>query len=383
MIFGSEYMKILLINAVCGTGSTGKICAELAEKYEKDGHEVKIAYGRHAYVPEEYQKYAVRIGNGWDVKLHVLKTRIADRHGLGSVRATKRFLEWAENYSPDLLWIHNIHGYYINYEMLFVWIKKHPNMEVKWTLHDCWAFTGHCSHFSYVNCDQWKTICEKCVQKNRYPSSFADYCQDNFKRKKASFTGVENMTLITPSKWLADLVQKSFLKEYEVEVIYNTVNTEIFKPVSGNFRKRYGLSDKKIILGVSNVWDDRKGFDDFIKLSYMLDENYAIVLIGLDNKQMKRIPRNVLGIKRTNNQKELAEIYSVADVFLNLSKEETFGMTTVEAISCGTPAVVLKGTACEEIVNRFGGIAVPYDFEAICRSIFEQTKARENIGYNF
>ena len=188
------------------------------------------------------------------------------------------------------------------------------------------------------------------------------------------------MTLITPSKWLADLVKKSFLKEYDVEVIYNMVNTEVFKPVVSNFKERYGLSNKKIILGVSNVWDDRKGFDDFIRLSSMLDENYVIVLVGLDDKQIKRIPRNVLGIKRTHDQKELAEIYSAADVFLNLSKEETFGMTTVESISCGTPAVVLKGTACEEIVNRFGGIAVPYDFETICQSIFEQTMARENIG---
>ena len=307
-------MKVLLINAVCGTGSTGKICAELAEKYEKDGCEVKIAYGRHAYVPEKYQKYAVRIGSDLDVKLHAVMTRLTDRHGLGSKKATKEFLKWAEEFSPDLLWLHNIHGYYINYEMLFEWIKKHPDMEVKWTLHDCWAFTGHCSHFTFVKCYNWQSKCEKCIQKNRYPASFFDNSENNFLRKKASFTGVKNMTVITPSKWLADLVRKSFLREYPVEVVYNTINTEIFKPTPSNFREKYGLEGKKIILGVANVWEERKGFDDFIKLSEMIDENHVIVLVGLSEKQLKNLPANIIGIRRTSGQNKLAEIYTSADV---------------------------------------------------------------------
>ena len=343
-------MRVLFINAVCGTGSTGKICAELAEKYELDGCEVKIAYGRHAYVPEKYQKYAVRIGSDLDVKLHAVLTRLTDKHGLGSKKATKEFLEWAEEYSPDLLWLHNIHGYYINYEMLFAWIKKHPEMEVKWTLHDCWAFTGHCSHFSFVKCYQWKSKCEKCVQKDSYPTSFVDNCKDNFLRKKDTFTGVNNMTIITPSKWLADLVKESFLGDYPVEVIHNTINTNIFKQTPSDFRQRYGIENKKMILGVANVWEERKGFDDFIKLSAMLDERYVIVLVGLNDKQLKNLPKNIIGIKRTNGQKELAEIYTAADVFVNPTYEDNYPTVNLEAQACGTPVITYRTGGSPESV---------------------------------
>ena len=280
-------MKVLFINEVCGTGSTGKICAELAQQYEKNGYEAKIAYGRHAYVPEQFQKYAVRIGSDLGVNLHAIKTRLTDKHGFGSKLATKKFLKWAEDYAPNVLWLHNLHGYYINIELLFKWIKKHPEMEVKWTLHDCWAFTGHCSHFTFVKCYQWKIRCENCPQKNRYPSAYISNCKYNFDKKRALFSGINNMTIITPSKWLADLVKESFLKEYPVEVVYNTINTEIFKPTPSDFRKRYSLENMKIVLGVASVWDDRKGLYDFYKLADMLDDKYAIVLVGLNDKQLK------------------------------------------------------------------------------------------------
>ncbi|MBE6548881.1 MAG: glycosyltransferase [Ruminococcaceae bacterium] len=344
-------MKVLFINAVCGTGSTGKICAELAERYENDGYEVKIAYGRHSYVPEKYQKYAVRIGNDLDVKLHALSTRLTDRHGLGSKKATKEFLKWAEEYSPDLLWLHNIHGYYINYEMLFAWIKKHPEMEIKWTLHDCWAFTGHCSHFTFINCNQWKKQCEKCAQKNRYPKSFVDGCKDNFKRKKEAFTNIPKMTLITPSMWLGNLVKESFFKNYPVEVVYNTINNEIFKPTPSNFRENNKLTDKKIILGVSNIWDDRKGLYDFYELANMLDDKYAIVLVGLSEKQLKTLPKNIIGIKRTNGQKELAEIYTAADVFVNPTYEDNYPTVNLEARACGTPVITYRTGGSVESVE--------------------------------
>lgn len=347
-------MKVLLINAVCGTGSTGKICAELAEKYEKEGCEVKIAYGRHAYVPEKYQKYAVRIGNDLEVKLHAIKTRLTDKHGLGSKKATKEFLRWAEEYSPDLLWLHNIHGYYINYEMLFEWIKKHPEMEVKWTLHDCWAFTGHCCYFDMVKCDKWQTMCKNCPQKFSYPATnVLGNCEDNFKRKQRAFTGVKKITLITPSKWLANLVKKSFLNEYPVEVIYNTIDANIFKPTQSDFRQRFGLENKKIILGVASVWEKRKGLDDFIKLAEMIDENYVIVLVGLNDKQLRDIPSNIIGIKRTNGQKELAEIYTEADVFVNPTYEDNYPTVNLEAKACGTPVITYRtGGSPESVPNE-------------------------------
>ncbi len=363
-------MKVLFINSVCGIRSTGRICAELADKLSCEGHEVKIAYGRES-VPEKYQKYAVKIGGTLDQRLHGLRTRVLDEHGFGSKSATKRFLKWAEEYSPDLLWLHNIHGYYINIEMLFDWIKKHPDMKVKWTLHDCWAFTGHCAYFTLAKCDKWKKGCDVCPQKRNYPASIIkDNSKESFERKKRAFTGVKDMTLITPSRWLAELVGQSFLSEYATEVHYNTIDTAVFKPTPSNFRERFGLKDKKIVLGVASVWDERKGLYDFVKLSELLDEEFAIVLVGLSEKQIKEMPKSILALGRTNSTKELAEIYTAADVFVNPSREETFGMTTIEAKACGTEAIVYKGTACEEIVNNQGGIAVTPGVENIKLAIF-------------
>lgn len=346
-------MKVLLINAVCGTGSTGKICAEIAQKYESEGHEVKIAYGRHSYVPEKYQKYAVRIGTDIDVKFHALYTRITDKHGLASKQATKKFLTWAEAYSPDILWLHNIHGYYINYELLFAWIKKHPEIEVKWTLHDCWSFTGHCPHFTAVECNKWKVQCSDCPETKMYPASnIMDNSLDNYKRKKRAFCGVRNMTIITPSKWLANLVKESYLKEYPVEVVYNTIDTNMFKPTESSFRKEHGIENKKIILGVANVWNARKGFGDFIKLATLISNDYVIVLVGLDEKQLKNLPNNVIGIMRTDGQKELAGIYTAADVFVNLTYEDTYPTVNLEAKACGTPVITYRTGGSVESVDE-------------------------------
>lgn len=333
-------MRVLLINSECGTGSTGKISAAIAEQYESEGHEVKIAYGRRAFVPQQYKRFAVRIGTDNEVKLHALLTRITDKQGLYSKRATREFLKWAEEFNPDVLWLHNLHSYFLNYEMLFEWIKTRPQMEVKWTLHDCWAFTGHCAYFDMAKCYKWKEECKDCPQKTAYPASFVfSNCNDNFNRKKQAFTGVKNMTLITPSNWLADLVKESFLKEYPVEVVHNTIDTNIFKPTPSDFRERYGLENKKIILGVASVWEPRKGLKDFIELSKKLDDNYQIVLVGLSDKQLKEIPNNIIGIKRTNGQKELAEIYTAADVFLNTTYEDNYPTVNLEARACGIPII--------------------------------------------
>ena len=362
-------MKVLMINVCCGTGSTGRICTDLAIGLEREGHEVKIAYGRDK-VAEKFKKYAVRIGTDFDTYIHGIKTRLFDLHGFGSKSATKKFLQWAEDYKPDLLWLHNIHGYYINVEMLFTWIKKHPEMEVRWTLHDCWAFTGHCAYFTAVNCNQWQDKCISCIQKNTYPEciGFSDV-ERNFERKKAIFMGVKNMTLITPSKWLADLTRKSFLKDYPVEVHYNTIDTTIFKPTPSDFRKRYGLEDKFIILGVANIWEERKGLKDFFKLAQMIDDKYAIVLVGLSKKQLADLPKHVIGIMRTNSPQELAEIYTAADVFVNPSKEETFGLTTIEAEACGTKSIVYKDTACEEVAKINNSIVVEQNVSDIYKAI--------------
>ena len=366
-------MRVLLINVVCGIRSTGRICTDLADRFIKNGDEVRIAYGRVDEVPEKYQKYAVRIGNPVDNVLHMLRTRTLDQHGFGSVRATRRFLQWAEEYQPELVWLHNIHGYYINVEMLFSWIKQHPEMKVKWTLHDCWAFTGHCTHFAAINCDQWKTKCSHCTQLRRYPACyFKGNVSENYERKRRAFTGVKNLTLITPSNWLADLVHNSFLKEYPVEVHYNTVDSSTFKPTPSDFRERYGLMNKIVVLGVASVWDDRKGLPDFCSLAQMLDNRYKIVIVGLNRKQIKKMPKNVIAMERTNSPQELAAIYTAADVLVNPSREESFGMTPLEAEACGTPSIVYENTACAEVAKQYGNMIVPQNVKEIYRILIDK-----------
>ena len=345
-------MRVLFINAVCGTGSTGKITAELAEEYHRNGHEVKIAYGRSSYVPEKYKAYGVRIGSMTGVYLHGIMTRLTDRHGFYSSHATKRFLKWADDFNPDLLWLHNIHGYYINIELLFTWIKTRPAMKKFWTLHDCWSFTGHCGYFTMAGCDKWRTHCERCPQRDSYPSSIRDNSYRNFEDKRRLFTGINDITIITPSKWLAGLVSQSYLKEYPVEVRYNTIDKNIFMPTYGTFREKYKLTDKKIILGVASIWEKRKGLNDFVRLSDMLDpERYAIVLVGIKPEEKNALPKKIIAIERTNNQKELAEIYTASDIFFNPSYEDNYPTVNLEAEACGTPVITYDAGGCPETVK--------------------------------
>jgi len=347
-------MRLLEINSVCGIKSTGRIAVDIAKEYEEKGYEVKIAYGRDS-VPEDCKKYSVKIGNNWDFYIHGIKSRLFDMHGLGSKRATKSFLEWASEYNPDILWIHNIHGYYINYEMLFDWIKNRPEMEVRWTLHDCWAFTGHCSHFSASNCYKWQRGCYKCIQKSVYPSSILiDNSKKNYGRKKIAFSNVEKLTICVPSQWLYKHVSKSFLGQYPIEVIPNRVDLAVFSHKESNFRQKIGVAEQKImLLGLASVWPPSKGLADLLYIYKNIDKSlFEMVVVGLSQKQIANLPDGIIGmgcVERT----ELPEIYSAADLFINPSKEETFSLTTLEALSCKTATVVYKGTACEEIVEEY------------------------------
>lgn len=343
-------MRILFINVQCGKGSHGKIAAAQAQNYEHQGHEVKIAYSRDPDIPAEYKKYAVRIGSTVDIYAHALMTRLTDRNGFFSRRATKRFLSWANDYDPDLLWLHNIHGYYINIEMLFSWIKSRPNMKVFWTLHDCWAFTGHCAYFTFAGCEKWRTHCEHCPQKKAYPASFVDNSFRNYEDKRRIFTGVKDLTLITPSKWLADLVSQSFLSEYPCEVRHNEIDRDIFRPKESDFRERYGLVSKKIVLGVANRWEPRKGIRDFIRLAEILPhEKFQIVLVGLKHEQL---PESIIHIERTSNQLELVGIYCAADVFFNPTYEDNYPTVNLEAEACGTPVITYDAGGAPETIQR-------------------------------
>ncbi len=350
-------MKVLQINSVCGIRGTGRICTDIADILTQNGHRCKIAYGRET-VPEKYKKYAVRVGSDLGVKIDALKSRIFDNAGFNSKSATKKFIKWVREYDPDIIHLHNIHGYYINVEILFDYLKE-SGKPVIWTLHDCWSFTGHCAYFDFVGCDKWKSGCENCPQHKEYPSSlFADNSVRNYCKKKEILTGIKNMMLLTPSRWLADCVKKSFLGDYPITVFNNGIDLDVFRPTNSTFRQKHGLEDQKVLLGVASVWDRRKGLTDFIGLSKVLDDEYKIVLVGLNKEQMASLPEKILGLPRVLESSELAKIYSAADVFLNLSVEETMGLTTVEALACGTPVVVYDRTAVPEVVDEKSSIVV-------------------------
>lgn len=342
-------MKVLQINSVCGVGSTGRIATDLYKVLEEQGHECVIAYGRGT-APEGIK--TIKIGTDFDNYMHVAKTRLFDKHGFGSTKATKEFIKKVKEYDPDVIHLHNIHGYYINIEILFDYLKK-SNKKVIWTLHDCWAFTGHCAYFDYVGCEKWKNDCKNCPQKKEYPNSLViDNSNWNFKRKKEIFTGLKDLTIVTPSKWLAGLLNESYLSEYKVKVINNGIDLDVFKPTKSDFRKRYGLEDKYIVLGVASVWDRRKGLNYLVELSEKLDNSYKIIVVGVTEKQKDKLPQNMIGITKTNNIKELVEIYSAADVFVNPTLEDNFPTTNLEALACGTPIITFDTGGSIECIDK-------------------------------
>lgn len=362
-------MRVLQINSVCGVGSTGRIAKDLYKVLEEQGHECLIAYGRGT-APQGINSY--KIGTNLDNYLHVARTRLLDQHGYGSKKPTIELVKKIKEYNPDVIHLHNLHGYYLNLEVLFNYLAE-SSKPVVWTLHDCWAFTGHCSYFDYIRCNKWVNECNICPQKKIYPSAYLlDNSTFNYNKKKELFTSIKNMKIVTPSKWLANLVEKSFLGEYDIEIINNGIDLNIFKPIESNFRKIYKLEDKKIILGVASVWNQRKGFNTFIELSSKLNDNYQIVLVGVTEKQKNKLPNNIIGITRTNNIKELAEIYTAADIFLNPTLEDNFPTVNLEALACGTPVITFKtGGSVESIDDTCGAIIEVGDIDTMI-SIIER-----------
>ncbi|MGM0923273.1 MAG: glycosyltransferase family 4 protein [Bacillota bacterium] len=348
-------MKVLQINSVCGIGSTGRIATDIDKVLKNEGHESFIAYGRGN---ARGSNTTIKIGNNIDNYMHVAKTRLLDMHGFGSKKSTKEFINKLKEVNPDIIHLHNIHGYYLNIEILFDYLNK-ANKPVIWTLHDCWPFTGHCSYFDFVSCDKWTKKCHHCPQMKSYPKSIAiDNSEDNYYKKKEIFTSVKNLTIVTPSKWLAELVKKSFLVKYPVKVINNGIDLEVFRPIENDFKEKFNLQDKFIILGVASAWEKRKGYKYFYELSKKIKEDEIIVLVGLTEKQIKELPDNIIGIIKTNSVKELAEIYSAADVFINPTLEDNFPTTNLEALACGTPVITFNTGGSMESIDDSSGIVV-------------------------
>ena len=348
-------MKILMINSVCGIRSTGRICTDLAVTLEAQGHEVMIAYGREV-VPEQYKRFSIRIGNDPTVKMHGVLARIYDADGRGSILATKKFISWVEKYDPDIVHLHNIHGYYINTQILFDYLIQN-NKRVIWTLHDMWSFTGHSGTCDIRDCDKWKTGCGSCPAFRDYPKTYIDRSEENYKRKQSLFSKVTNMTIVTPSKWLANLVSESYMKDKIIKVIPNGIDIKQFYPIQNSFKQTYDLENKILLMGCSTWWGPGKGLQDFYKLAEELDNRFVIVLVGLEKEQIAELPKRIIGIERTNSVKELAEIYSAADVFLNLTYRDNYPTVNLEALACGTPVITYRTGGSPECLDGKNGRA--------------------------
>lgn len=344
-------MKIAIINSVFPYGSTGKIVNGIAKTFASNNDEVFIAFGR-GKKSNSQNIYCYKISSFFSILFAGLCARIFDNEGLNNHFSTRRFLKKLDSFKPDIVWLHNIHGYYINYLLLFNWLKQNPHVQVKWTLHDCWAFTGHCAYFSYAQCDQWTKCCENCCQKKSYPKSlFASFSKRNYTRKKESFCNVKNMELIVPSFWLAKLLANSFLNQYKVSVSYNKIDTNIFTFRKSNFRQKYKIFDKFVILGVASIWESRKGLPDFVQLEKLLDMNkFQIVLVGKIIKKPKE-KTNFIYISRTSNAIELAEIYSSSNVFFNPTYEDNYPTVNLEAEACKCPVITYDSGGSSETLR--------------------------------
>ena len=361
--------KVVQINTVCNT-STGRIMGDIQREAKKRGYETVSFVGRRKPFMD---LRCVKFGNAFSFGIHVVLNTLFDCQGYGSWLMTRQLIRKLREEKPDIIHLHNLHGYYLYLPLLFRYLREEYTGKVFWTFHDCWPFTGHCAYFTMAGCKKWEIGCHHCPNKKEYPISLLlDLSDLNYRAKKKMFCGMRNLTILVPSKWMEGLVKKSFFRGEKVLITSNGIDIDTFSyRVDGNVLKKYKIpEEKKILLGVASMWDKRKGMNDFLQLSKALKEEYQIVLVGLSRKQILKLPDNIIGIKRTENIEELVTIYSRADIFINPSVEESFSLVTVEAFACGTPVIVLDTSAVRELVTDENGIVlsvhgVPEYLEAI------------------
>lgn len=343
--------KLLQINVTANWGSTGKIAEQIGLKAMEQGWESYIAYGRSM---NPSKSKLIKVGRMLNVYEHYLENRIFDNEGLASRIPTKQFIKKIEEIKPDIIHLHNIHDHWLNYKILFEYLNT-LDTPIVWTQHDCWAFTGGCMHFVHTNCERWKSECEKCL----YSKKLLDKSKKHFNLRKHFFVANKNLVLVPVSHWLENEVKQSFFKNHQVVPILNGVDINSFKPLKQTIvREKYGIGDRFMLVGLATAWSARKGLKDYLELSKHISDDEVIVLVGLRKKQIENLPKNIIGIKRTSNVQELAELYSTANIVLNLSYEETFGLTTVEGFACGTPGIVYNKTASPELIEEGVGYVV-------------------------
>lgn len=367
--------KLLQIDSCLVTGSTGRITESVAQLAQSRGWECYIVHGGRYVKRPSCMKDIQSVSSSGEY-LHYAESLLFDNHGLASRRATRKVVEQIKQIKPDVVQLHCVHGYYLNYKILFKYLNS-TNIPVVWTFHDCWAFTGHCAHFVTAGCEKWKTGCYDCPLKGDYPKSFVDCSKRNYDLKEQLFGANKNMLIVPVSEWMADFVKQSFLKDKEIQVIKNGVDLNVFKPDTLK-------TGKKCILGVSGVWNKDKGLYDFHRLRELLDPNdYEIVLVGLSKEQVKELPNGITGIEHTESVQELAELYASATVFVNPTYADTFPTVNLEALACGTPVITYKtGGSPEAVSPETGWVVKQGDIEGISSIIksFEQKKEVEVLA---
>lgn len=354
--------KLLQINPVLRVStSTGRIMQEIGELALQNGWESYIAYGKGRDGIRPCKSQLIPVGNRWSTLWHGFETRLLDRHGLASTEATRTLVRQIEKIRPDIIHIHNIHGYFLNYRVLFEYLA-HCSIPVVWTVHDCWLYTGHCYYYSYIGCTKWQTGCNHCPQKKEFPASLlVDRSARNYADKKIAFTSMpqDRFIIVPVSNWIKDEMRHSFLNGYDFRVIHNGINTDIFHICNTQrVASRYGLVGKHVLLGVASIWSKEKGLEDFIQMAHFLNADEIIVLVGIKEEERKTLPENIVGIARTENTHELAELYSLADAFINPTWQDNYPTVNMEAIACGTPVVTYRTGGSMEAVTEATGFVV-------------------------
>lgn len=349
--------KLLQVNPVVRLNtSTGRIMREIGELAISEGWESYVAYSGARDGMPPHSSQLVPVGDKLDVALHFLTTRIFDAHGLASRRATRRFIRRIRAIDPDVIHIHNIHGYFLNYPMFFRYLQE-SGKPVIWTVHDCWLYTGHCYYYSAAHCDKWKKGCGHCPQLRSFPASWLfDRSARNLRDKQQAFGALDNLTIVPVSEWIRQEMASSILADKHFQVIHNGIDLDTFRPEAAEGE---AAVPGTMILGVASIWLEEKGLSDLIALAGKLHPGEKLVLVGkTTEEQRKRIPAQVQVIERTENIHKLASLYAQATAFVNPTWQDNYPTVNLEAIACGTPVVTYRTGGSVEAVTEGTGFVV-------------------------
>lgn len=347
-------MKVLQINAIYGTQSTGTIMKQIQECCRVHAIEAFVAFPKGLGVPNEW---SYEIGSVLDHKIHAVLSRIAGKQAYYSSCATKGLLHYMDDLKPDIVHLHNLHSNYINLNMLLKYLAKHDIITVV-TMHDCWYFTGGCFHYANVGCKKWQNGCGNCPKKMLDTQAYLYDASANILRDRAKYLNdIPRLVMVGCSEWVTNECKKSVLMHRDIRTIHNGFDLSIFKSSPSNWRKHLGIEDKFVILGPAGKWlssVNKETYDYFVR---NMADDMILVLFGCQAINSKA-PSNVKQIGFIHDPKEMAEVYSMADVMVNCSREDTLSSLNLESQACGTPVVTYEATGSKETVDGVCGFAV-------------------------